>query len=76
MKPPDTNGSLPSRADPPDGLDPLAEAEALKSALTEAAFRAGRLVQLLKQTRKEKRVLQSAWTALKSLNLGANGGGP
>ena len=76
MKPPDTNGSLPSRVDPPDGLDPLAEAEALKSALTEAAFRAGRLVQLLKQNRKEKRVLQSAWTALKSLNLGANGGAP
>ena len=76
MKPSDTNGSSPSRADPPDGLDPLTEAEALKSALTEAAFRAGRLVQLLKQTRKEKRVLQSAWTALKSLNLGANGGAP
>ena len=67
--PPDRNG----HADPPppgDPTDPLAEAEALRAALAEAAARAARLVAGLKQFRRERRALASAWTSLKHLNLG------
>jgi hypothetical protein len=65
---PDRNG----HADPPHGeaLDPLAEAEALRGALAEAAGRAARLVAVLKQFRRERRALASAWSSLKQLNLG------
>jgi hypothetical protein len=54
-------------------LDPLAEAEGLRAALVEAANRAGRLIQCLKQFRRQRRVLQSAWTSLKSLGLSSGG---
>jgi hypothetical protein len=67
--PPEQNG----HADPPptgDLVDPLAEAESLRAALTEAASRAGRLVATLKQFRRERRALASAWSSLKQLNLG------
>jgi hypothetical protein len=53
-----------------DPADPLAEAEALRAALAEAATRAHRLVALLKQFRKERRSLQAAWSSLRQLNLG------
>jgi predicted metal-dependent hydrolase len=65
----DRNG----HSDPPltgDPIDPLAEAEALRSALAEAASRAARLVGALRQFRKEKRVLANAWSSLRQLNLG------
>ena len=65
----------PVSSEPPEPLDPLAEAEALKAMLTDAANRASRLVQRLKQSRKQKRVLESAWTALQSLKLGATPAG-
>jgi hypothetical protein len=67
--PPEQNG----HADPPpsgDLVDPLAEAEGLRAALTEATNRAGRLVATLKQFRRERRALASAWSSLKQLNLG------
>ena len=66
------------RADPPsppaDGFDPLAEAEELKAALTEAAGRAARLVAVLKTYKRERRSLQAAWSSLRALNLGPRGG--
>ena len=70
MRPHDTNGN--GRHDPPpaDAPDPLAEAEALRAALAEAAARAGRLVGALKARKKEQRALASVWTSLKTLNLG------
>ena len=67
--PPDRNG----HADPPpvgDLTDPLTEAEALRSALVEASNRAARLVASLRQYRKERRTLQTAWSSLRQLNLG------
>jgi hypothetical protein len=67
--PPERNG----HADPPPGddqADPVAEAEALRTVLTEAATQAGRLVAALKQFRKERRALASAWSSLRQLNLG------
>ncbi len=72
MKPHETNGHLPNgRHDPPpDAPDPLAEAEALRAALAEAAGRAARLVAALKARKKEQRALASVWTSLKTLNLG------
>jgi hypothetical protein len=60
-------------ADPPpagDLVDPLVEAEGLRTALAEAANRAARLVAVLKQFRRERRALASAWSSLKQLNLG------
>jgi hypothetical protein len=51
-------------------FDPVAEAEALRADLADAAARAHRLVTLLKQFRKERRALASAWSSLKQLNLG------
>ena len=66
--PPDRNGHAdPSPGDPPD---PLAEAEALRLALADAAARAHRLVAALKLFRRERRALASAWSSLKQLNLG------
>ena len=66
--PPDRNG----HAEPPSGdlTDPLTEAEALRSALVEASNRAARLVASLRQYRKERRTLQTAWSSLRQLNLG------
>jgi hypothetical protein len=71
--PRDANGHDPAtRPGPPpaDGPDPLAEAEALRAALADAAQRAGRLVAALKQTRRQKRALSSVWSRLRSLNIG------
>jgi hypothetical protein len=65
--PPDRNGHPAPAADP---SDPVAEAEALRADLADAAARAHRLVAMLKQYRKERRSLQAAWSSLKQLNLG------
>jgi hypothetical protein len=72
---PDANGHADANgvSDPlPTGelIDPLVEAEGLRAALTEAAARATRLVTSLKQFRRERRALVSAWSSLKQLNLG------
>ena len=76
MKPTE-NGHPNGRDDPPADLpDPLAEAEALRNALAEAAHRAGRLVARLKHARREKKALASVWAGLKQLNLDPRGGGP
>ena len=50
-------------------FDPLAEAEALRVALAEAATRATRLLGWLKNFRKERRALASAYSSLRQLNL-------
>lgn len=70
-KPPDPPGPPPAGSDPPDLL---AEAETLKAALGEAATRAARLVHALKHARKKTKVLSTAWTALRALDLGPGGG--
>jgi hypothetical protein len=64
----DRNGHAATPAGDP--YDPVAEAEALRADLADAAARAHRLVALLKQYRKERRSLQAAWSSLKQLNLG------
>ena len=56
-----------------EALDPLMEAEGLRTALAEALHRANRLIQSLKQLRRQRRVMQSAWTSLKSLGLPSGG---
>ena len=72
----DTNGSPNGRHDPPteDAVDPLTEAEALRTAIVEAGSRLARLIAALRSSRKEKKVLANVWAGLKQLNLG--GGGP
>ena len=69
LSPPARNGH-PAEPAVGDLTDPLAEAEALRAALAEAAGRAARLVAGLKQYRKERRSLQAAWSSLRQLNLG------
>jgi hypothetical protein len=56
-----------------DVLGPLAEAEALRAALAEAARRVGRLMTSLRQFQKQRRALQAAWASLKHLRLGPEG---
>jgi hypothetical protein len=60
----------PERESPPD---PLAEAEALRAALSEATVQAGRLVAALRARRKEKKALSAVWAGLRSLNLDPGG---
>jgi hypothetical protein len=59
---PDSNG---------EALDPLAEAEGLRNALTDVITRVARLVAALRQMKREKRALATVWSSLKDLNLGA-----
>ena len=70
MKTPETNGPTPLRGPlPADELDPLAEAEGLRTALIEATQRAGRLLAALRGRNKEKKALATVWAGLKQLNL-------
>ncbi|QJW94687.1 hypothetical protein [Frigoriglobus tundricola] len=64
---PETNGHTPPRGDP---ADPLELAEELRTALADAAGKAVRLVAVLRQGKKEKKVLSAVLTNLKQLNLG------
>jgi hypothetical protein len=77
--PPNSNGHA-SSPNPADACltspDPLAEAEALRAALADAAARAARLVAVLKHGRREKKAMASVWTSLRQLNLGPPGGRP
>ncbi|VTT98795.1 Uncharacterized protein OS=Pirellula staleyi (strain ATCC 27377 / DSM 6068 / ICPB 4128) GN=Psta_3409 PE=4 SV=1 [Gemmataceae bacterium] len=63
----ETNGHVPPRGDPPD---PLELAEELRTALSDAAAIATRLVAALRQGSKQKKVLSALMTNLKQLNLG------
>lgn len=65
--PPDRNGH-PALGG--ESFDPVTEAEALRADLADAAARAHRLVAQLKQFKRERRALASAWSSLKQLNLG------
>ena len=58
----------PSAADPV--LDPLTEAEALRTALAEAVRQTSRLILSLRQFHKQRRALQTAMSSLKHLRLG------
>jgi hypothetical protein len=53
-------------------LDPLAEAEALRAALAEAARRVGRLLVALRQLGKQRKALHAAWSSLRVFGLGPN----
>ena len=64
---PERNGIAEVPADA--SFDPLAEAEALRMALTDAAARVARLLGWLKHFRKERRALASAYSSLRQLNL-------
>lgn len=67
---PESNGHVPPRGDP---ADPLELAEELRTALSEAAGIAARLVAALRQGKKEKKVLASVLSNLKQLNLTEGG---
>ncbi len=54
-----------------EALDPIAEADALRSALGEAHHRLSRLLAALRLKKKEQKALSQVWSSLKSLNLGA-----
>ena len=54
---------------PASMLDPIAEAEALRGLLHEAASRSARLVAALKQQRRQTRVLQQAVQSIRQLPL-------
>jgi hypothetical protein len=75
MKPGETNGKSPDPrgAQQPAQPDALAEAEALRVVLAEAAARAARLVMALKAGKKRERVLEGVWNSLGQLRPG---GGP
>jgi hypothetical protein len=65
------NGRPP--ADPPgsdDILDPLTEAEALRTAMIDVGRRVGRVIASLRQFQKQRRALHAAWTSLQHLRLG------
>ena len=77
MKPPLTNGHSSNNQPEPardEHADTLAAAEELRATLADAATKATRLVSLLKNGRKEKKVLAAVWAGLKQLNLGPAGG--
>jgi hypothetical protein len=66
----DSNGHSPLEQTAVDEtVDPLAEAEALRAAMTEVVRRIGRLITGLRQYQKQRRALQAAWTSLKHLRL-------
>lgn len=66
----DKNGfSAPEQAPVDEAVDLLAEAEALRAALTDAVRRVGRLLLGLRQYQRQRRALQVAWTSLKQLRL-------
>jgi hypothetical protein len=80
MPRPPTNGddprNGPPRAAPPptprpdaDTLDPLLEAEALRSVLHDAQARLARLMSALKQQRRQSRALQAAVSSIRNLRL-------
>ena len=68
--PPERNGQALPEPPPDDILDPMAEAEALRLALVEAARRVGRLITSLRQLQKQRRALHAAWSNLRHLSLG------
>lgn len=74
--PPDGTPNGTGRPHPPadDAPDPLAEAEALRTALADAAARSARLVAALKARTKERRALTQVYSSLKALRLGPAGG--
>ena len=51
-------------------LDPLADAEALRSALSECLQRLGRLMTALRSRKKEQKALSQVKSSLKNLQLG------
>ena len=51
--------------------DFLAEAEGLRDSLFDVARQATRLVTMLKQLQKQRRVLETAWSSLTNLRLGS-----
>lgn len=55
------------RTESADVTDPLVEAEAVRAALGDLTRRAGRLVSVLKQNRKEKKALAHVWAGLRQL---------
>ena len=65
------NGAAAHDPEPADTLNFLAEAEGLRDSMFDVARRAGRLVTMLKQLQKQRRVLETAWSSLKSLRLGS-----
>lgn len=69
----ETNGHAAALPDsvPPETLDFMVQAEGLRDALFDVARRANRLVAMLKQVRKQRRVLETAWSSLKNLRLGS-----
>ena len=65
---PEANGEPPPESPPgEEGLDPLAEAEALRAALAEVGRRVGRLIVSLRQFQKQRRALHAAWSSLRQL---------
>ena len=72
MKPPDPRPAPdPSGGEP---FDPLAEAEALRAMLGEALTRSSRLVSALKNHRRQRKAIESAWSSLRQLNPGTGAG--
>jgi hypothetical protein len=63
------NGTNGHQAEPSEKLDPLVEAEALKTALQEALNCSNRLLSSLRQYRKQRKVVQSAMASLRQLQL-------
>ena len=55
---------------PCESADFMSEAEGLRDSLGDVARRAARLVGMLRQLQKQRRVLETAWSSLKNLRLG------
>ncbi len=65
--------TLPPAPPEPTGeaIDPLVEAEGLRTALADVVTRVSRLVAALRHQKREKKALANVWSSLKDLNLGA-----
>ena len=65
----DRNGHRPTEELSPnvEGPDPLAEAEALRTLLQDAAVRASRLIGALKHQKRQSRAVQTAMASLRRL---------
>lgn len=70
----DSHGPPPLATEgPTEWIDPLVEAESLRTALTEAATRLSRLLQSLKQLKRPRRVLENVLSRTKTFGSGSGG---
>ena len=56
-----------------EAIDPVVEIEALRSLLAEAVTRSVKLLSAMKNYRRQRKAIESAWSSLQQLKLGTGG---